>query len=62
MAGELVPVRLNGDWGLLLYQQGRPVKAIAFEGDAQGQIRNMYLVTNPDKLAMAPPLSLPLTH
>ncbi|WP_334073053.1 MULTISPECIES: sigma-70 family RNA polymerase sigma factor [Paenibacillus] len=62
LSGNLVPVLLNGDWGLLLYQEGQPVKAIAFEGDADGRIQNMYLVTNPDKLALAPPLSLLVSH
>jgi RNA polymerase sigma-70 factor (ECF subfamily) len=47
--------RINGDPGVVTYYRGRPHGVLALEV-ADGQIRNIYIVSNPDKLARLPML------
>ncbi|MEF2965300.1 sigma-70 family RNA polymerase sigma factor [Paenibacillus sp. M1] len=54
LQGNLVPAMINGEPALLHYRDGTASKVILFEGDENGQIRNIYLITNPDKLIGAP--------
>ncbi len=54
MEGDLVPTLINGQEGLVLYRNGIAVKVILVEGDRTGLIRNIYLITNPDKLVHVP--------
>ncbi|WP_274468601.1 MULTISPECIES: RNA polymerase sigma-70 factor [unclassified Paenibacillus] len=51
LQGEWLPVRHNGQDGLLLVQDREPVKFIAFHLPAQGQqAAGIYMIVNPDKL------------
>ncbi|MNV62708.1 ECF RNA polymerase sigma factor SigJ [compost metagenome] len=44
-------VLLNGQLGIVIYRDGRPLKAISFQLDAAGErIEHIYIVLNPDKL------------
>ncbi|CAH1056407.1 RNA polymerase sigma factor SigJ [Paenibacillus pseudetheri] len=44
-------VLLNGQLGIVIYREGRPLKAISFQLDAAGErIEHIYIVLNPDKL------------
>lgn len=54
LQGELVPTRINGEIGLVHYRDGKVIRVILFEGDAQGRIRRFYLISNPEKIAKAP--------
>lgn len=54
LRGELVPVRMNGEIGLILYDGGAAVKVLLFEVDSLGRIARFYLLVNPDKLKNAP--------
>lgn len=49
-AGKLHPVPLNGETGLVLLRSSRHVMTVHFDTDADGQIRHIYIVLNPDKL------------
>lgn len=50
-SGELLEVRINGDHGLLLMQEGRPRLAICFAAAADsGSIESVFIILNPDKL------------
>ncbi|WP_426449244.1 sigma-70 family RNA polymerase sigma factor [Paenibacillus sp. S-38] len=54
LAGELLPVRLSGQPGILLLQEGRPRFAFTVVPDAEGSgIRRIYMISNPDKLGGA---------
>jgi RNA polymerase sigma-70 factor, ECF subfamily len=49
-------VEINGQAGLVSYVSGRPVSVITFDVEA-GRMRNIYIVTNPEKLARVPLLA-----
>ena len=49
-------VQVNGAPGIVSYLHGRPYGVLSFH-IADGQIQNIYIVTNPDKLAGLPMLS-----
>ncbi|AFH65385.2 sigma-70 family RNA polymerase sigma factor [Paenibacillus caseinilyticus] len=54
LAGELLPVRLSGQPGILLLQEGRPRFAFTVVPDTGGNgIRRIYMISNPDKLGGA---------
>ncbi|MGG6311303.1 RNA polymerase sigma factor SigJ [Paenibacillus macerans] len=55
LLGELVPIRINGEIGLVHYRDGIALRIILFEGDSQGRIRRIYFIANPDKIEKAPP-------
>ncbi|WP_282941740.1 sigma-70 family RNA polymerase sigma factor [Paenibacillus sp. RC67] len=49
--GELLEVRINGDQGLLLIQEGRPKLAICFGATPQSDsVKSIFFILNPDKL------------
>ncbi|MFY0762236.1 RNA polymerase sigma-70 factor [Metabacillus dongyingensis] len=53
--GELLPVMVNGQKGILQVTEGHPIKVICFELDSkQKNIRRIFIVTNPDKLKQIP--------
>jgi RNA polymerase sigma-70 factor (TIGR02957 family) len=53
--GELLPVMVNGQKGILHVKDGHPVKIICFELDSkQKYIRKIFIVSNPDKLHHIP--------
>lgn len=54
---NLVPllVRVNGEAGLVAYRDGKPFSVITLEA-AEGRIRGIYIVSNPEKLAHIPDL------
>ncbi|MFB5931677.1 RNA polymerase sigma-70 factor [Peribacillus frigoritolerans] len=53
--GELLPVMVNGQEGILQMKEGKPTKVICFELDPkQKNIRKIFIVTNPDKLNHIP--------
>jgi RNA polymerase sigma-70 factor (TIGR02957 family) len=53
--GELLPVMVNGQKGILQVKEGHPVKVICFELDSkQKNIRRIFIVSNPDKLNHIP--------
>jgi RNA polymerase sigma-70 factor (ECF subfamily) len=53
--GELLPVMVNGQEGILQMKEGKPIKVICFELDPkQKNIRKIFIVTNPDKLNHIP--------
>ncbi|MGE8021817.1 RNA polymerase sigma-70 factor [Peribacillus frigoritolerans] len=53
--GELLPVMVNGQEGILQMKEGKPTKVICFEIDPkQKNIRKIFIVTNPDKLNHIP--------
>jgi RNA polymerase sigma-70 factor (ECF subfamily) len=47
-------VRINGQPGFIAYKGDEPHVAVVFDTDG-GQIRTIYLITNPQKLARLPP-------
>jgi RNA polymerase sigma-70 factor (ECF subfamily) len=46
---------INGQPGIVVYHQGHAFGVFTIDV-AEGQIRNMYIVSNPDKLALLPTL------
>ncbi|PEE37403.1 RNA polymerase sigma-70 factor [Bacillus pseudomycoides] len=53
--GELLPVMVNGQKGILQVKEGHPIKVICFELDSkQKNIRRIFIVSNPDKLNHIP--------
>lgn len=53
--GELLPVMVNGQKGILQVKEGHPIKVICFELDSkQKNIRRIFIVSNPDKLNQIP--------
>jgi len=53
--GDLLPVMVNGQKGILQVKDSHPVKVICFELDSkQKNIKRIFLVTNPDKLNHIP--------
>jgi len=49
--GKLLPVRMNGETGLLLMKEGRVSMAVCFEWEpGKYKIARIYMVLNPDKL------------
>ncbi|MGM0851021.1 MAG: RNA polymerase sigma-70 factor [Bacillota bacterium] len=53
--GELLPVMVNGQKGILHVKEGHPIKVICFELDSkQKNIRRIFIVSNPDKLNHIP--------
>lgn len=49
--GELHPVMVNGQEGILQVRDGTPIKVICFALDArQLTIKRIFMITNPDKL------------
>jgi RNA polymerase sigma-70 factor, ECF subfamily len=48
------PMRINGGPGVVGYVDGRPMSVVAF-GVADGRLRGVYIVVNPDKLRAIPP-------
>jgi RNA polymerase sigma-70 factor (TIGR02957 family) len=53
--GELLPVMVNGQKGILHVKDGHPIKVICFELDSkQKYIRRIFIVSNPDKLNHIP--------
>lgn len=53
--GELLPVMVNGQKGILQVKEGHPIKVICFELDSkQKNIRSIFIVSNPDKLNHIP--------
>lgn len=57
LQGEWIPMLVNGEPGLLQYRDGAAVKAVMAECQENGEIRKLYVVTNPDKLVNAPAFS-----
>ncbi|OEH94253.1 RNA polymerase [Bacillus solimangrovi] len=56
--GELQPIIINGQSGVLHVQDGQPLKAIYFALDqTETNIKKIYIISNPDKLRH---ISLPL--
>ncbi|SFQ23115.1 RNA polymerase sigma-70 factor [Salibacterium halotolerans] len=50
-SGNLYPILINGQTGILQIQEGSPVKVICFRWDReQKNIQNLYFISNPDKL------------
>jgi RNA polymerase sigma-70 factor, ECF subfamily len=49
-------VQINGRPGLLTYFQGQPYSALSFEMDGE-HIRNIFIVSNPDKLIGLPAMA-----
>jgi RNA polymerase sigma-70 factor (ECF subfamily) len=47
--------QINGQPGIVAYLEGRPYSVFTLD-ITDGQIRNIYIVTNPEKLAHLPPL------
>jgi RNA polymerase sigma-70 factor (ECF subfamily) len=47
---ELRETMLNGNRGLLQYEDGRPVAAVSFAYDEDGRLTDIFIVRNPDKL------------
>jgi RNA polymerase sigma-70 factor (ECF subfamily) len=47
---ELREAMLNGNRGLLQYEDGRPVAAVSFAYDEDGRLTDIFIVRNPDKL------------
>ncbi len=53
--GELLPVMVNGQKGILQVKEGHPIKVICFEVDSkQKNIWRIFIVSNPDKLNHIP--------
>ncbi|MFT9848962.1 RNA polymerase sigma-70 factor [Aneurinibacillus sp. REN35] len=53
--GELLPVMVNGQKGILQVKEGHPVKVICFElNSKQKNIQRIFIVSNPDKLNHIP--------
>ncbi|MBO0998094.1 RNA polymerase sigma-70 factor [Bacillus sp. SD075] len=53
--GDLLPVMVNGQEGILQMKHGQPIKVICFELDSnQKNIRKIFIVSNPDKLNHIP--------
>ncbi|USK34263.1 RNA polymerase sigma-70 factor [Bacillus sp. F19] len=53
--GELLPVMVNGQKGILQVKEGHPIKVICFELDSkQKNVRRIFIVSNPDKLNHIP--------
>ncbi|WP_052723587.1 sigma-70 family RNA polymerase sigma factor [Paenibacillus wulumuqiensis] len=48
--GQWSMVWINGEPGLQLQRDGRTVYVCALQWDSSGQIQNVYMVSNPDKL------------
>ncbi|WP_010277097.1 RNA polymerase sigma-70 factor [Paenibacillus senegalensis] len=49
--GEIYPVMVNGQKGVLQVLEGKPKKVICFEGSAdRGLIQTIFIMLNPDKL------------
>ena len=47
---ELRETMLNGNYGLLQYENGRIISAVSFAYDADGRLSDVFIVRNPDKL------------
>lgn len=49
---DYIPVRVSGQTGLMLLQNGQAARVLTFQWDASGEkIDRIYLVMNPDKLS-----------
>ncbi|WP_335871552.1 RNA polymerase sigma-70 factor [Bacillus sp. 2205SS5-2] len=49
--GDLLPVMINGQKGILQVIEGRPIRVMCFELDSKHQsIRRIFIISNPDKL------------
>ncbi|WP_082208439.1 sigma-70 family RNA polymerase sigma factor [Paenibacillus dauci] len=48
--GEWSLVRINGEPGLRLQRDGRTIYLCALLWDSSGQIQNIYMISNPDKI------------
>jgi RNA polymerase sigma-70 factor (ECF subfamily) len=48
-------VEINGEPGIVSYVDGRPHSVFTIEVNAEGRIRAIYIVTNPEKLDHLPP-------
>ncbi|MNR14011.1 hypothetical protein D3C85_1304570 [compost metagenome] len=46
-----LPTDLNGGRGVILASAGEVVASVTFAYDEQGQVSNIYIVRNPEKLA-----------
>lgn len=53
LQGELLPVRVNGQTGLVLLRENKPPFVLCFNPAPEGGINAVYLVSNPDKLRLA---------
>lgn len=51
LQGELLPVSINGQPGLLLRQPDRPDIAICYRSAPGGKLDGVFMILNPDKLA-----------
>lgn len=47
---ELDIVLMNGQFGVLMKEDGRLATVVTWEADGEGRIRRLYLLRNPDKL------------
>ncbi|WP_299091903.1 hypothetical protein [uncultured Metabacillus sp.] len=53
--GEVLPVIVNGQKGILQVKEGHPDKVICFELDSQQKtIQRIFIIRNPDKLKHIP--------
>jgi len=49
--GELLEVRINGDYGVLIVKEGKPSMAICFGAATEShRLQDIYFILNPDKL------------
>jgi len=48
--GKLYPIRMSGQQGLLLVRPDKHMLAMCFDHIADGSIRSVYVVSNPEKL------------
>ncbi|WP_135548688.1 RNA polymerase sigma-70 factor [Paenibacillus cymbidii] len=49
--GELLVCRVNGEWGVVHSRDGAVIRIVTFAWGAGGDVRSVYLMQNPDKLA-----------
>ncbi len=49
--GELLPVMVNGQTGILQIKDGQPIRVVSLELDSErNNMRSIYIVSNPEKL------------
>lgn len=49
--GELLPITVNGQKGIVQLEEGRPVRIICFDLEPEDKsVRGIFIISNPDKL------------
>lgn len=51
LEGELLPVDVSGQPGVVLIREGIPVKVMVFGWDGESRISKIFMIMNPDKLS-----------